>query len=739
MTVQIWSEPANAQGADGLDFATEELALQRMFAPSAEVAPGASLPDLTPYIQFAPSSCENLNSACFVDFARKVEFTQSTSSNYGSPGTRFLLTVAVTNSGDMPGTWMLSTKRAGLPELTIAKLIDGRLEILRDRSDPDIAEHLRTYHGIAVPVDLAAGETQYFVLSFKGVHSSGLPLTLTDPADALEQQYFRIAVVTASVASMLVLMLVATLFYLVTAGRHYLWLALAELNHAAFAVHLNGYSIHYFLHDKGIWIYSLGWAIPCVYGLAMVQFTRGLLNTRQNLPRLDRLLNWLAVLLVMTLALIMIAAIASSQWLLDIAGLPVPVSLTIYTFGLPIVGAIAVVRLGRQYVPLLMAWVVMAGFSAYFTIALLDLGFQLPFDAYSYGLVGVIVSLLITLTMVLHMRKVMQDKQESESNLIASLEQRLQLSEDKASALATISDQEQLIHASGHDSKQVLLALNSMIHVADQRGEADPSPVLTDVLRASAKQLEAVITTTMDGAIAGSGWATTLALSRFVLAETLQQLEAIYRPLAQRKGLHLRIDDCGEALMISDRALLVRILSNMLSNAVKFTEHGTVAVGFDRQGEAAVITIQDEGIGMSAALMTQIQTPTSVRAKGNPDAEGTGFGFKASISLLQRIGGTMALSSTLGSGTRVELTIPLLVNQHAAANLSEMFAGKTHSIIDLDTPEIPAEINWDTALAIASDRSAVSRCPSPPPVLLLHPIDQAILHHPAVKSRELAL
>jgi len=713
--------------------------LARIFAPPAELKAGEGLVNLLPAIRFASNFDGELTAENLAFFAADATFSQSSISNYGSPGTRFLLTVAVKNAGREAGQWQLFTKRSGLPQLTFAELRDGRVEIIRDRGDADLGEHLQTYHGFAHPFQLEAGETRYFVVVFRGVHSSSLPLRINDPVTALKQQHFKIAAITASTASMLVLMLVATLFYLVTSGRHYLWLALAELNHAAFVVHVNGFSIHYLLHDAGIWIYSLGWIMPCLYGLAMVQFTRGLLDTSVNLPRLDQMLKWLAILLAATLALIMAAATSSSEWLLGLAGYPVPVSLTIYTFGLPFVGVIAVTRLGKQYIPLLLAWTLMAVFSGYFTIALLDLGLTLPFDSYFYGPVGVIVSLLMTMTMVLHMRKVMIDKQQSERDLIVSLEGQLQLSEEKASALATISDQDNLMHASGHDSQQVMLALNAIVDFAESDEKLNLPSALTQTLKASVKQLDDIAQTGMSGPLSVGDSLSLVMLSRFELHDLLNQIEMIYRPIIQKKGLVLTMPAKDDTILISDRAICARILSNLLNNCAKYTDRGSVTIAVTTDEANIIIAFRDTGCGMSPEFVERLTSGDDGRLRADDSKDGSGSGFAAALKATRMLGGSITVESKQGSGSSIFVTLPAISTAPECGIDAFMSEARTQGIgvINSDIAVEPIPDPQSLQLPITGDPTAKTRnrLSATGSLALLKPVSLDMLQHPVVLAK----
>ncbi|MCB9879258.1 MAG: response regulator [Planctomycetes bacterium] len=142
----------------------------------------------------------------------------------------------------------------------------------------------------------------------------------------------------------------------------------------------------------------------------------------------------------------------------------------------------------------------------------------------------------------------------------------------------------------------------------------------------------------------------------------LAEVESLLRQKATGAGLTLRTS-CSEAVpaqVRSDRLRLRQILVNLVGNAVKFTERGTVEVVMDHDAiaEQLIIDVRDTGIGMTAEQLTRVFQPfeqadvSTTRRFG-----GTGLGLAISLQLAQALGGDLVAESELGAGSCFRLTI----------------------------------------------------------------------------------
>ncbi|WP_437650911.1 ATP-binding protein [Sorangium sp. So ce362] len=131
---------------------------------------------------------------------------------------------------------------------------------------------------------------------------------------------------------------------------------------------------------------------------------------------------------------------------------------------------------------------------------------------------------------------------------------------------------------------------------------------------------------------------------------------------ARRKGITMAVDvPAGLPLIRCDVERIERVLSNLLSNAFKFSHQGTtVTVRARRLGRAVELMIEDQGLGIPpeeiGGVFRKFQR-TSTRTTGGEKS--TGLGLSICKSLVERHGGTIRVESELDRGTRVFFTLPL--------------------------------------------------------------------------------
>ncbi|WP_246212321.1 ATP-binding protein [Streptomyces abyssomicinicus] len=123
-----------------------------------------------------------------------------------------------------------------------------------------------------------------------------------------------------------------------------------------------------------------------------------------------------------------------------------------------------------------------------------------------------------------------------------------------------------------------------------------------------------------------------------------------------------------EMEIVSDDVMLTRVLRNLLSNALKFTEAGTVRLDVateagdgDGDGNGQVVfTVTDTGVGIPEEEQQQIfEEFYQVRGPHQRGRSGTGLGLPYARRLTELLGGTLSLTSTPGTGTRVTVRLPL--------------------------------------------------------------------------------
>jgi signal transduction histidine kinase len=140
------------------------------------------------------------------------------------------------------------------------------------------------------------------------------------------------------------------------------------------------------------------------------------------------------------------------------------------------------------------------------------------------------------------------------------------------------------------------------------------------------------------------------------LAKLLQELELQYRPLCEAKGLEFRVR-VRPGAVVSDRILLQRVVGNLISNAVKYTQQGGILVASRGQGDAPRIEIWDTGVGIAPVHQREIFREFYKVPGHAGTEEGFGLGLYIVGRLTHILGHPLTLSSRMGRGTVFRLML----------------------------------------------------------------------------------
>ena len=209
-----------------------------------------------------------------------------------------------------------------------------------------------------------------------------------------------------------------------------------------------------------------------------------------------------------------------------------------------------------------------------------------------------------------------------------------------------------------HDLRQPLLALRQS--VSDLNGTRPGSPGEVQQVEAAFSYLETLIAQQLRPMPQAATKAPPAAerLERIALQDILQAVEEMFRPDATAKGLSLRLVPSRLDASV-DALALTRILSNLVSNAIKYTAQGGVLIGTRKTATSVRIELHDTGPGMTEAEFALARKRTVRLEKGRTVVEGSGLDLAIAMDLAQRHGMTLSLSPMRRQGTGLVLTIPI--------------------------------------------------------------------------------
>lgn len=633
--------------------------------PTLELRAGKDSAPVAPYIRYTKNlgDFDRLRPA---DIARApLERIDGPTIHFGPPGAKTAVVLKVRNAGMAQGSWILTTGRGSLKYFRLYEASDGPFHLRVDGTNPESARrNLGTYQAFSTELVLDPGQEKTVVIEFLSENSTYMPLKINSYGTFFKERRSNISMVSGVVVGAFILLLLNFLFFSITGHREFLWLAVAEAFFALNTVHSEGYITIFFLYDKP----SAGIAVEdffkCGFAGSMAQFCRIFVNTPVNFPRRDIALK---ALVLCSLAVMILQpglsfyppgmrfALHSGAWL-------VAISVALF---LPFIGFAAMKQLGYQLWPLFVGWASLALFIVYAAIASMGIFTWLPINWHLAGPVGLFETVMVTLALGLNLKKIQNDKLVADRNYAQSLTERLaiseraaRLAEEKAFALETVNSQNALLHASGHDSKQVILALNSAVDVLKRSESRTGNGELIGMLQSSSAYLNEIVSTTISGAnIVGSD-SDFVALSSFRGQALIEPLTMMFRTPFASKKLTLETQCVGDVVIVSDKPLLMRALANLLSNSYKYSDAGGAKMTLAREGANAVITIADTGRGMPGDVVDALNANHVTRLRADEGSEGTGSGFQSAKRLIESLAGSLEIVRSTPAGTEVRITLP---------------------------------------------------------------------------------
>jgi len=243
-----------------------------------------------------------------------------------------------------------------------------------------------------------------------------------------------------------------------------------------------------------------------------------------------------------------------------------------------------------------------------------------------------------------------------------------------------------------HDLKQPLNAMSLFIEAIKNEHDQEKRQNLSNKLELSIQNFNDLFTDLLDVNRLEYGQKK-LDSEKVSIASITRNLANEYGVLADDKGIRLSVRNTAYSVL-SNSTVLERIIRNLISNAIRYTEEGGILVGCRNRGDKIYLEVWDTGIGIPEDKLTEIFLPHMQLS--NPDhAPEKGFGLGLSVvkKLCDQFGHTLTVKSVVGQGTLMRLEMkswqqaPVISTSATQVNLSDPLSGMRIIIID-DEPEI---------------------------------------------------
>lgn len=589
-------------------------------------------------------------------FARRTEFLPVTSPwvDFGEQDGAVWLLVAVKNTGERGGEWMVDIQRPFVDDLSVTKISpDGANETLLafDRSKP-FSERPVVSQYLVAPLWMEAGEQAHILVGLTSSTGSWIPLTFATPERMrtahMQEARFNWIINGAMIALVIVALAMGRLvgWPLVLAYASY-----ASLS-ALFVANNEGY-LHRFVWPENMGAYepaNLLFLIGMM--LALLQFASLFAGLKSNYPRAHR------ATVILSAALVGLGAASALFWQSDtmrwLVFLAVPfvaltyIAIAVLAWRARVLGAVPFIAgsLAIAFTVLTIAAILLTPGQLPLTVALDYFHATVLFESLAF-LVAILVRMLA----------IQADLNRSLEAEVATAREKLALSQalqssnqryDKARELAD-SLRARMVSTS-HDLQQPLVSLRQSL---ERLGQHDPEA--SRATKAALDYLQKVTSSglevTQEDPLAGEkpqdGRET------FPVSLVFSSCSNMFRAEAQVAGIDLRVRP-SPLTVTTDPIDLMRALSNLIANALKHSDGNRILVAAQERNEHVLIRVIDNGKGLEER---EIERSLRAFAKGEK-SDGHGLGLHLVWGYGEELGHDAAIRSKMGRGLCVTLSVP---------------------------------------------------------------------------------
>ncbi len=310
--------------------------------------------------------------------------------------------------------------------------------------------------------------------------------------------------------------------------------------------------------------------------------------------------------------------------------------------------------------------------------------------------------------LVLNLRDV-TDRKRAQAVLVQAKRQAEEVAHLKSTFLANMS----------HEIRTPLTAILGFSDILSDEITDPQQQEFVELISRSGRRLMETLNSVLDLARLEAGRGE-LASVPMRIADAVQEATTLMGPAAADRGLALIADVAApDALVALDDAAFARVLHNLVGNALKFTEQGSVTVAVAEDAGRAVVRVIDTGISIDAEFLPRLFGEFEQESAGlERTHEGAGLGLAISRQLVERMGGTLTAESEKGGGTTFTMTFPLVGAEAVRPNRLRVLVvdDNEHALV---VAERVLDAHYDVVTAASGEEAlALARAERPALVLL---------------------
>ena len=623
--------------------------------------------DLSPHIDYLLDPSWNLTAADMLgEQAHNFKPIPTTEPDFGYIDSRIWLRFRIENESASIRNWRIYVRENFLQYYDVYVVrSSGQIEQI-EKHDPDTTffERSIAYPELVSPLRLNEGERVTIFISYWSGGSSHAALSLETTKSFSDLAVSRTSKNYLSYGIMMILILI-TFLALIVLKRKVFWAYLSYVGCTlVYLIHIDGVAFQFFWPNAPHFNSYFTIIIGTFFVIFTYNFARVFLQTERYHPRTDKFFMFMAAL---TPIITITGAFVDPQFTKQLIFVLIFMAIL---FG-AITGCVASLTRFRQVGFYLLAWA-----CGIFTAGLMSLrhnfGFEVTQDAEfdAIRLSIIVDAVMMGIGVADHYTQTVKARQaQTESNL-AIAKKNLQLNNrlfdlEKQYELVSelVKSRDNQIRDTVHDLRQPLHALRLRVQKIENGQNLTPSDI--GHMDNSFSYLEDLIASHLEDTISEQKLtASTMILNgdaseqgELALPNILVSIYEMFLPDAVEKGLEFTYVPSTKSVDVNP-LILMRVVSNLVSNAIKYTSSGKIVFGVRRRANGLSIQIHDSGIGMSAADFERAkQRAVRLETEEVIDAVGHGYGLTIANELATEEGWILRLIDGRSSGSSIAVDI----------------------------------------------------------------------------------
>ena len=300
------------------------------------------------------------------------------------------------------------------------------------------------------------------------------------------------------------------------------------------------------------------------------------------------------------------------------------------------------------------------------------------------GLTGFVLLLLVISYIIIHRNanRIKRYKKET-TDLIGQLKQSVEQNK------VLIISRKKAVHTITHELRTPLTAITGYAGLMDKERDTDKIGIYIQNIQQSSDRMRRMLNTLLDFFRLDNGKELPN-ISPCRISAITHILEMEFIPIAMNKGLTLTIENRTDAVVLTDKDRILQIGNNLLSNAMKFTDNGSVSLTMDYDNGMLKLVVEDTGTGMTEDEQRRVFGAFE-RLSNAATKDGFGLGLSIVQRIVAMLDGTIRLESEKGKGSRFTVEIPA----HPAEELPKQTVKKHvrheerhYDVIAIDNDEV---------------------------------------------------